>query len=130
MHEYAVASELIATLLSRLEDVSGKVVSVHLKKGELRILSDQALIDAFEVLAEGTRLEGARLKIEHVAVSLRCRACGYEGKGETVSDDAFHFSLPVLTCPRCQGEVDVLSGRELYVERVTVAEESSAAGEV
>lgn len=130
MHEYAVASELITSLLPRLEDVSGKIVSIHLKKGELRILSDQALMDAFEMLAEGTRLEGAQLEIEHVAVSLHCRTCGYEGRGETVSDDAFHFSLPVLTCPRCSGEVEVLSGRELYVGKVTVVEEPSTVEEV
>jgi hydrogenase nickel incorporation protein HypA/HybF len=129
MHEYAVASELIDLLIPRLERVSGKIVSVHLKKGELRILSDLALINAFEMLAEGTKLEGAQLKIENVGVSLRCRTCDYEGKGETVCDDAFHFSLPVLTCPRCHGEVDVLSGRELHVEKVTVAETPSSAEE-
>jgi hydrogenase nickel incorporation protein HypA/HybF len=129
MHEYTVVSELIDSLLPRLEKISGKIVSVHLKKGELRILSDWALRNAFEMLAEGTKLEGAQLKIENVAVSLRCRVCGYEGKGKAVGDDTFHFSIPVLTCPRCRSPVEILSGRELYVEEVRVVETTSSSTE-
>ena len=129
MHEYCVISELITLLTPRLEGVPGKIVSVHLKKGELRILSDWALLSAFEILAEGTKLEGAQLKIENVGNSVRCRSCGYEGKAQTVCDDTFHLSIPVLTCPRCNGEVEVLSGRELLVDKVTVAETTSSVSE-
>jgi hydrogenase nickel incorporation protein HypA/HybF len=126
MHEYSVVSELISSLLPRLEGVSGRILSVHLQKGELRILSDWALIHAFEVLSEGTQLEGAVLEIESVGVTLRCRGCGYEGRGDTLCDEIFHFAVPVLTCPRCKGEVDVLSGRELYVDKITLADDEAA----
>ena len=120
MHEYSVAAELVNALLPQAEAIAGQIVGVILKKGEMRILSDHALINAFEMVAQGTCLGNARLIIELVTVSVTCTSCGYEGPVEHVSDDAFHFAVPILTCPQCQSEVDMKTGRELYVDRLTV----------
>lgn len=121
MHEYSVAAELINALLPQVEAIDGQIVGVILKKGEMRILSDHALINAFEMVANGTRLEKAKLIIELVPVSVSCASCGYQGAVDHVSDDAFHFvAVPILTCPKCQSEVDMKTGRELYVDRLTV----------
>ncbi|MBU1048824.1 hydrogenase maturation nickel metallochaperone HypA [Candidatus Bipolaricaulota bacterium] len=120
MHEYSVAAELVNALLPQVAAVDGQIVGVILKKGEMRILSDHSLISAFEMVSEGTPLQGARLIIELVPVSVSCLTCGYQGAVEHVSDDAFHFSVPILTCPKCQSEVEMKTGRELYVDRLTV----------
>ena len=120
MHEYSVAAELVNALLPHAEAIDGQIVGVILKKGEMRILSDHALVNAFEMVAEGTPLEKARLKIELVPVSVSCASCGYQGAVDHVSDDAFHFAVPILTCPKCQSEVDMKTGRELYVDSLTV----------
>ena len=120
MHEYAVVSELIHALLPQAETIEGRIVGVILKKGELRILSDQALANAFELLAEGTPFEGARLIVELVSVSVSCLSCGYEGAVDHVSDEVFHFAVPILSCPKCQSKVDVQAGRELFVDRLSV----------
>ncbi len=120
MHEYSVVSELVASLLPQLDSYPGKVITVYLKKGEMRILSDWALKNAFEIIAQGTRLDEASLEIEEVEARIRCPECGYTGKAEYLDDPAFHFVIPVLTCPRCGAEVDVLSGRELYIDRVSI----------
>jgi len=120
MHEYTVVSELVTGLLPRLENVEGRVLSVHLKKGELRILSDASLTSAFEILRAGTRLSEATLEVETIPASVRCRACGYAGPTTHLRDEAFHMAIPILTCPRCRGEVEVTSGRELSVDSVRV----------
>jgi len=120
MHEYSVASELISALVPMLEEHVGRVSAVFLVKGELRVLSDVALRNAFELLAQETRLEGAELMIEPVAVRVRCTACDYVGPAHHADDEAFHFSIPILTCPICGAEVDVEAGRELYVDRMTI----------
>jgi hydrogenase nickel incorporation protein HypA/HybF len=126
MHEYSVASELISALLPKLEEHPGRVTAVILVKGELRILSDEAMRNAFELLARETRLEGSELVIEAVEVRVCCGACGYEGSAEHVREEAFHFAIPILSCPTCAGEVDVVAGRELYVDRVTIEPEATA----
>jgi len=126
MHEYSVVSELVSALLPKLEPHPGHVVDVMLVKGELRILSDEALRNAYELLIEGTRLEGSKLVIEPVTVRVRCRSCGYVGPAEHVREEAFHFAVPILSCPACGAEVDIEAGRELYVDRVTMKTEAPA----
>jgi len=120
MHEYSVASELIASLLPVVAEQDGAVRGVFLKKGELRILSDRALVNAFDVLKSGTPLAKASLRIEGVSAHVVCDACGYEGIPEHFADDAMHFSVPILSCPRCNAEVRVTQGRELFVDRLAV----------
>lgn len=134
MHEYSVVSELVALLLPRVGGIDGRVVSVHLRKGELRILSDASLVAAFEIVTSGTPLEGATLEIETVTTSVRCGACGYAGLAKHLEDESFHFAIPILACPRCGAEVEVTSGRELSIESVRVAsldpdERQDASGE-
>lgn len=128
MHEYSVAAELIAAVLPHAQGVAGKVVAVVLRKGELRILSDHALREAFSVASAGTALEGARLEIEPVRTAVRCEHCGFRGRPETLSDRRFHFVVPILSCPRCGHDVAITAGRELLVDRLTVDEESPPSG--
>jgi len=115
-----VVAELISSLIPQLEAHDGVVRAVFLKKGDLRVLSDWALVNAFEIVARGTRLEGSRLQIEPVPVRVACCSCGYEGNAEIVEDEDSHFSIPVLCCPQCRGKVTVAAGRELYVDRVSL----------
>jgi len=123
MHEYSIASELVSALLEKLAEHSGRVSKVFVQKGELRILSDPALGTAFEMLAQGTRLEGAELVIEVVPARISCSACGYEGVAEYAENETFHYAIPILSCPKCEAAITVLSGRELSVDRVTLETE-------
>jgi hydrogenase nickel incorporation protein HypA/HybF len=125
MHEYAVVDELIRSLIPRLEEHPGDVAEVFLSKGELRILSDRALAHAFDLLKSGTRLESATLVIESVEAEASCASCGYRGSVGRFEDEAGHFSVPILSCPSCGAPVELLSGRELYVDRVTLRESPS-----
>jgi hydrogenase nickel incorporation protein HypA/HybF len=115
-----VVAELVEALLPRLEEHEGRVTAVFLKKGDLRILSDRALKNAFEVIAQGTRLETATLEIESIPVHVVCRSCAYDGPAQVLKDDTFHFAVPVLTCPACGADVAVKTGRELCVDRVSI----------
>ena len=126
MHEYSVVTELISALLPDLEGHAGRVSTVFLVKGELRFLSDTALQNAFELLSQRTRLEGAELVIEPVEVRVRCRSCDYVGPAEHVCEGSFHFAIPILRCPSCGAEVDIEAGRDLYVDRVTMQTEATA----
>jgi Zn finger protein HypA/HybF involved in hydrogenase expression len=130
MHEYAVVDELIASLLPRLDAIPGVVSAVFVRKGELRILSDRALENAFELLSRGSRLEGARLVIEDVVAVVGCAACSYEGASKYYRDEGGHFAIPVLACPRCGAAVSVVCGRELYVDRIAIKDDEPPSGGV
>jgi len=130
MHEYAVVDELITSLLPRLETIPGEISAVFVRKGELRILSDRALENAFELLSRGSRLEGARLVVENVAAVVGCAACSYEGASKYYRDEGGHFAIPVLVCPRCGAAVSIVAGRELYVDRVAIKDDAPSSGGV
>jgi len=116
MHEYALAAELVAAVQRALagREVE-RVKEVHLRKGELRLVVDEALQQAYRLLTAGTPLEGSELRIEEVKVELGCRSCGYRGPAE------YECAAPILECPRCGAGVELLRGRELELTRVTVA---------
>ncbi|MGD9676320.1 MAG: hydrogenase maturation nickel metallochaperone HypA [Candidatus Bipolaricaulia bacterium] len=117
---------LIRAVLPRVAEHPGRIRTLVLKKGELRILSDRALGNAFEILSQGTRLAGAQLVVELVPTIVACSACGYRGAAERLGEAGDHFSTPVLACPVCAAPVDIVAGRELYIDRVTLSDPPSS----
>ncbi|QAA76002.1 MAG: hypothetical protein BIP78_0234 [Candidatus Bipolaricaulis sibiricus] len=131
MHEYSLAHALLEGLTEHLgrHPVQGRVKAVHIRKGELLILSEEALAEAWRILTEGTPVAGSELRIEKVPVQIRCPACGYEGPARYVSDEGWHFTVPVLACPRCGGRTEVVAGRDLAIVGLTVDEGGPPGGE-
>lgn len=140
MHEYAVAEELIRAVLERLDERVGvrgegaadglvvRVREVHLRKGELRLLEDEALRQAYRVLSTGTALEGSQLLIEGVKSEVLCRSrsCNYRGPAKYHDGPSWHFIAPILACPHCGGPVELLRGDELELVRLVIEVESGA----
>ncbi|HPD06463.1 MAG TPA: hydrogenase maturation nickel metallochaperone HypA [Candidatus Bipolaricaulis sp.] len=122
MHEYSLADALLAGLTEylRAHPVAGRVREVHLRKGELLILSAEALAEAWRILTEGTEVAGSELRIEAIPVRVRCSGCGYEGPVRYASEEGWHFAVPVLACPRCAGRAEVIEGRDLAIVGLSV----------
>jgi len=108
MHETAIVSGLMRILEQQAAQHGvDRIVRVTLKVGRLRAVEPQQLRLCFEVFAEDTLAEGAELEIVQMPVRARCKDCGVE-----FEVPRFHFD-----CPGCGGgDVDVLSGQELYIE--------------
>jgi len=84
-----------------------RVTCVEVTIGHLRQVMPSALAFAFELVAAGTVVEGARLAVDAVPAEGRCRACGVA----TVLD-----GFP-LHCASCGGlDLELLRGEELRVE--------------
>ncbi len=124
MHEYSLAHSLLSALLEHLEKhpAPGRIRKVHVKKGELLILSEWALKEAWRILAEGTKLSGSELVLENVPVRVRCPSCGYEGNARYLAEEGWHQAIPILSCPRCGAPVEIREGRELAIVGLTVDE--------
>ncbi len=117
MHELSIA-ESVVSIASR-HAAGRRVATVDLKVGHLRQVVPTALEFAFELVAQGTEVEGAELRMEVVPAAGACRACG----AETELAD-----FP-LRCGRCGGfDVEVTAGQELLVDSLELEEALATSG--
>ena len=116
MHELSIAGAVVATACRHAE--GKRVVRVELKVGHLRQVVPSALEFAFELVAEGTQVEGAELAIEEVPARVACRECAAESRAD-------EFPLACASCGSLH--VDVVGGDELLVDALEVEERPIAA---
>ncbi len=125
MHEYSVMSQLVSALLDELEMQKKKmegVKEVKIEVGELTFLGKDQLQFAFKTLSKDTLLEGAELNINEVKAEVRCDDCGYTGGINYSDDPAFHYNIPIISCPECGTKPEVTKGKESKIVGVTAFE--------
>ncbi len=112
MHELSIAESIVNIALRHAD---GRPVSkVELEVGHLRQVVPSALQFAFELLSNGTVLEGSELAIEDVPARGRCRACAVE-----TTMRAFP-----LQCGSCGGlDLEIVAGDELLVTALELEED-------
>jgi hydrogenase nickel incorporation protein HypA/HybF len=110
MHEMAITRSVVDTVC---EHAAGRRVhSVTVEVGALCAVVAEAMEFCFELVAEGTVAEGARLDIHTVPGSARCRSCGAE----------FGLADLIILCPCGSTDVEIRSGRELRIRSMEVDE--------
>ncbi|HYO44630.1 MAG TPA: hydrogenase maturation nickel metallochaperone HypA [Candidatus Limnocylindrales bacterium] len=115
MHEFSIADALAGQVERHAPP--GRVVSVDLRVGPLRGLEPEAMRMAWDAVAHGTRMAGARLVIDSLPWTLACTACDRQW----TSPEAF------VTCA-CGNEAPVPSGGdELDLMSITVEPEEAPA---
>jgi hydrogenase nickel incorporation protein HypA/HybF len=113
MHELSIAMSIVEMAEEESERRGGVHVSaVHLKLGALSGVVEQALLSSFEMAAEDTSLQGARLLIENIAVRVFCPTCSAERQLTSIQN----FSCPVCGAPTPQ----ITCGRELEVTALEI----------
>ncbi len=114
MHEYSMMENVIAVIKAELQKAGeapeGRHLEVTLKVGALEMHSEEAARQAFEVLTKGTPLEGARLNLIVLPVTLACTECGFQGPLPMGAADP-HEAMPVVECPQCGALTPVQGGR-------------------
>lgn len=111
MHELSIAGSVVE-IASRQAN-GRRVTKVRMKVGHLRQVVPSALAFSFELVTEGTPVEGAELEMEEIPATGRCRACAEESR----------FDGFPLQCASCGGfDLEILSGEELLVESLELEE--------
>ncbi len=111
MHELAIAGSIVE--ISNRHANGRRVTKVYLKVGHLRQVVPSALAFSFELVAQGTPVEGAELEMEEVPAAGSCRGCGAESQLK---------EFP-LHCTACGGyDLRILKGEELFVESLEMEE--------
>ncbi len=123
MHEYSVMKKLVTAVIDELKDRDiHRIIQVKVEIGDLTFLGSDQLKFAYEVLSKNTILEGSELKLVNKPAKVKCAECGYEGKIEYSDDPAFHYKVPVITCPKCDSKPDIIQGKETGIIGVTAEE--------
>jgi hydrogenase nickel incorporation protein HypA/HybF len=111
MHELAIASSVVE--IARRHAAGRQVTKVELKVGHLRQVVPSALAFSFELVAQGTEVEGAELEMRAVPAVGACRRCGNETELQ---------AFP-LQCGSCGGfDLEIVAGEELEVESLDLEE--------
>lgn len=105
-----VVAAIMAELKNSGETPAGQTLTVTLKVGALEMHSEAATRQAFEVLTKDTVLEGARLNLVILPVTLACPQCGHQEALPLGAVDP-HDPLPMAECPRCGTTAPVQDGR-------------------
>jgi hydrogenase nickel incorporation protein HypA/HybF len=111
LHELAIAESVVE--IARRHAAGRQVTKVYLKVGHLRQVVPSALAFSFELVAQGTPVEGAELEMEEIPVTGRCRECGAESQ-------LTEFPLQCVACGAF--DLEILQGEELYVESLELEE--------
>jgi hydrogenase nickel incorporation protein HypA/HybF len=107
MHEMSIAQSLMEILREEMAKHDAKVLkSVHLQIGQLSAIVPEALSFCFQIMVEGTEMEGAKLAMDVIALRGRCPECQKEFEIED-----YHFA-----CPTCGSvRIETIAGQDLAV---------------
>ena len=107
MHEISIVENIIKIVVAEMPKHNiTKVDSIKLRIGDMSHIVPEALTFGFEVMSDGTALEGAKIIIENVPTKGRCKQCGHE----------FEVEDWLENCPKCEKmDVEIISGKELDI---------------
>ncbi len=115
MHEFSVARSIcnIAIEEARRHCVE-RVTGICVEVGVMRQVVPELLRTAFDIAAKETILQGAKLEIHDVPVTIKCHDCGQFAASATLQ----------VQCVHCGStNIEINGGNELMVSSIRVAEE-------
>ena len=87
MHEVSVVTSLVDAVIAELQKYNViKVNSVTVVIGDLTNLGEEQMSFAYDIVTQGTILEGSEFIVEHEPIELECWDCGYKGPAKVLSD--------------------------------------------
>ena len=116
MHEMGIALQIVEIATASIPPDLGpvRVEKINLKIGKLAAVVPESLRFCFDVAIKDTPLDGAQLAIEELPVVAKCNDC----------HEQWTISTPAFRCENCDsGSLEILSGRELDIESIEIAEE-------
>jgi hydrogenase nickel incorporation protein HypA/HybF len=90
--------------------------------GDLTNLGEEQMGFAFEIMTKDTILSDARLVIEHERIRLKCKQCDFDGPAEILKNEGYDHTIPVLSCPKCKGAVNVEEGMACCIRSIKIKE--------
>jgi hydrogenase nickel incorporation protein HypA/HybF len=115
MHELSIVEALIEQVQREVHrsGQQGPVMGLELSIGRLSGVNAKSLRFAFDLLAPGTLVEGAHVRIAEPRAVCKCHACHCRVEIEDL----------VIECPSCgSGEISIEGGRDLMLQSIEVGD--------
>lgn len=115
IHELAVTDEIFNIVLQHAQDNKAKrVVSIHLRVGEMLGLTEEWIQWYFDHLSQGTIAEGGKIIFTKSPIIFQCESCRHTMSTEVSNNDT-------MCCPSCgNSKMVMLNGREFFIESIGV----------
>ena len=112
MHEFPITQQIIKKASEAAQKNQAVCVeSITLVVGDYSGYISDSIQMYFDIIAEGTPCEGAKLNIIRVKPKLKCDLCG----------ELFERQLYSFDCPKCKGTGEPTEiGKEFYIKDVVV----------
>jgi hydrogenase nickel incorporation protein HypA/HybF len=108
LHELGITQSIVDQVAQAAGDTH--VSSIRLEIGKLSGVSVDSIRFCFELVASGTVLEGADLRIDMPAGRAVCASCGSE----------FILEDVILLCPCGSADVKIIDGNQMLIKSVEV----------
>lgn len=112
MHELPITQSILEIVLKTAQKSGAqRVTRIDLVIGKLSSAVDDSIQFYWDIIAEGTIAQGARLHFERVPTEMKCIDCGNE----------FQPTEETFECPKCMSpRVHINRGDELRVESIDI----------
>jgi hydrogenase nickel incorporation protein HypA/HybF len=112
MHEMSIAQSLIDVLRDEMLKHDAKTLrSVRLNLGQMTAIVPDALSFCFQVITDGTEMEGARLIMETIPLMGYCSEC----------EEEFEIKDYAFVCPSCDStKINTIGGQDLSIVEIEV----------
>jgi hydrogenase nickel incorporation protein HypA/HybF len=115
MHELSIAQNILDIIGDHVSSEQRRQIrSIRLKVGEQAGVVPESLEFCFNILIDGTSLQGAVLEMERVPFMVKCNSCGKTSTNES----------GILFCSSCNvNDVVMISGNELQITEMEISDE-------
>jgi hydrogenase nickel incorporation protein HypA/HybF len=112
MHEQSIVESLLALALENAAKAkASKILRIDVVIGELSGVVEEAMDFYFSFLRKDTIAAQASLAFKRLPARLHCRRCNLDFVAENLD----------FRCPDCkEQQVEIIGGRELYIESLEV----------
>lgn len=109
MHELGITRNIVSIVTEKAQGERVRRVTIEI--GKLSAVLPEAIRFCFDIVSQGTVLQGAELEILEISGTAECRTCGSQ------------FELEQLygRCPCGSADITRLTGEELLIKQMVTA---------
>jgi hydrogenase nickel insertion protein HypA len=117
MHEFSLADSILSVALKEAEKHKAKKIKrMEVDVGELSMASIEQLTFALKCLAVDTIADGMAVKLKAVPAKFACEK-GHVSRIKLKGPDVY-LALATLRCPKCDGTLSAVGGKECVLKRI------------